>query len=78
MGNNLSAQLDFLLEYEIRSSWWASYIGWDWGKELSGRYFANKVTRKYKRYKRSLEIQKKLQYAGLLHPSAEKTKNNQK
>lgn len=51
--------LDFL-DYEIRSSWWASWIGWDWGQELSGKYFAWKVKRKYARYKHSKMIQMKL------------------
>lgn len=41
------------LDYEIRSSWWASWIGWDWGQKLAGKYFAWKTNRKYARYKRS-------------------------
>lgn len=45
--------LSVLLDYEIRSSWWASWIGWNWGQKLSGSYFAWKVKRKYARYKKS-------------------------
>jgi hypothetical protein len=45
--------LSVFLDYEIRSSWWASCIGWDWGQELSGKYFAWKTSRKYARYKQS-------------------------
>ncbi len=45
--------LSVFLDYEIRSSWWASWIGWNWGQELSGKYFAWKTIRKYARYKQS-------------------------
>ncbi len=41
------------LGYEIRSSWWASWISWNWGQELLGSYFAWKTRRKYARYKQS-------------------------
>lgn len=47
------ADSSFFLDYEIRSSWWASWIGWNWGQELSGKYFAWKTSRKYARYKQS-------------------------
>jgi hypothetical protein len=40
------SSLSVFLDYEIRSSWWASWIGWNWGQELSGSYFAWKVKRK--------------------------------
>ena len=58
LGNNANrmladSSLSVFLDYEIRSSWWASWIGWSWGQELSGRYFAWKVKRKYARYKQS-------------------------
>lgn len=49
----LDDSLRLFLDYEIRSSWWASWIGWNWGQELSGRYMAWKVKRKYARYKLS-------------------------
>lgn len=54
--NNLllaDSSLAVLLDYEIRSSWWASLISWDWGLKLSAKYFAWKVKRKYGRYKQS-------------------------
>lgn len=41
---------DEIIDYEVNSSFWASLIGWKWGQELSGRYFAWKVRRKYERY----------------------------
>ena len=47
------SSLSVFLDYEIRSSWWASWIGWNWGRELSGKYFAWKTSRKYARYKQS-------------------------
>ena len=55
-GNNTllaDSSLSVFLDYEIRSSWWASWIGWNWGQELSGKYFAWKTSRKYARYKQS-------------------------
>lgn len=47
------SSLSVFLDYEIRSSWWASWISWDFGQELSGKYFAWKTSRKYARYKQS-------------------------
>lgn len=47
------SSLSVFLDYEIRSSWLASWIGWNWGQELSGKYFACKTSRKYARYKQS-------------------------
>jgi len=47
------SSLHDFLEYEVRSSWWVSWISWDWLQELSGRYFAWKTRRKYERYKMS-------------------------
>ena len=38
-----------LREYEVKSSWWASFIFWDWGQNLVSAYFAWKVHRKYGR-----------------------------
>ena len=40
---------DFL-DYEIRSSWWASLVWWKWGQDFAARYFAWKTKRKYNRY----------------------------
>lgn len=46
--------------YEIRGSWWASFVSWPWAQEISGRYFAWKVKRKHRRYKQSIIIQQSL------------------
>ena len=54
------SSLSVLLDYEIRSSWWASWIGWNWGQELSGKYFAWKTSRKYARYKQSKMWEKRI------------------
>lgn len=39
-----------ILNYEVRSSWWASWIGWSWGQDLASKYFAWNVRRKHRRY----------------------------
>lgn len=52
--------LSVFLDYEIRSSWWALWISWNWGQELSARYFAWKVTRKYARYRQSKIREKRI------------------
>ena len=39
-----------VLDYEVQSSWWASWVWWSWGRNLAGSYFAWKVKRKYGRY----------------------------
>lgn len=41
------------LDYEIRSSWWASWVGIGWVQQLAGRYFAWKTKRKYVRYRQT-------------------------
>lgn len=48
-----------VLNYEIHSHWLASWIGFEWGQELLGTYFAWKVRRKYNRYLVSLEERKR-------------------
>lgn len=48
------ANMSDILDYEIRSSWWACWIWWDWGQNLAGTYFAWKVNRKYKKYAESI------------------------
>lgn len=58
--NLTDSPLRFFLDYEIRSTWWASWIGWNWGQEISGRYFAWKVKRKYGRYLLSKEMEKRV------------------
>lgn len=39
-----------ILDYEVRSSWWASLVSNYYLQKLSGRYFAWKIKRKYNRY----------------------------
>ncbi len=41
------------LDYEVRSSWWASFVCWDWLASLAATYFVWKVGRKYGRYELS-------------------------
>ncbi len=38
------------LAYEVRASWWADSVPWNWLQTLAARYFAWKVGRKYRRY----------------------------
>ncbi len=49
------------LDYEIRSSWWAKFISFNLGQDLSANYFAWKTRKKYKRYLRSWTIQMELE-----------------
>lgn len=52
--------LQEVLNYEIHSHWLASWIGFEWGQDLMGKYFAWKVRRKYNRYLVSLEERKRV------------------
>ena len=45
--------LNFILDYEIRSSTWAPYISIKWMQKIAGKYFCWKVRRKFKMYKKS-------------------------
>lgn len=38
-----------ILNYEVKSSWWANLVSWRPLQTLAGRYFARKVNRKYNR-----------------------------
>jgi hypothetical protein len=58
--HSLERSIHYFLDYEIRSSWWASWIGWNWLQELSGKYFAWKVRRKYARYEQSKMWQQRI------------------
>jgi hypothetical protein len=49
----LLSDLHTFVEYEVRASWWASWISWDWGQYLVAKYFAWKIKKKYERYKNS-------------------------
>ena len=48
------------LDYDVRGHWLSSWVGFEWGRGLLGRYLAWKVTRKYKRYTWSKNMQLKL------------------
>lgn len=39
-----------LLEYEVKSSWWSSWLSSKVMQEAAARYFAWKVNRKYARF----------------------------
>ena len=45
--------LRVVLDYEIRSSWWAAWIGNDRLRNLAASYFAWKVRRKFARWEQS-------------------------
>lgn len=48
-----------LLDYEVRASWWASWISNDKLQDLTASYFAWKVRRKYARWRASVQNSKK-------------------
>lgn len=52
--------ITFFLDYEIKSSWWASWISWNWAQELSAMYFAWKTKRKYSRYLHSKFLEERI------------------
>jgi hypothetical protein len=54
------------LDYEIRSSWWAELIWFEWGQNLAASYFVWKVKRKYKRYLISRNILEQLKSKNIL------------
>lgn len=45
--------IETALDYELRSSLWASLLSADWLQRIAARYFAGKVRRKHRRYARS-------------------------
>ena len=47
-----------ILDYEIMSSWWASWVGIGVLQTLAGRWFAWKTKRKYKMFEFALERKK--------------------
>jgi len=57
---NTDVDLHTFLDYEIRSSWWAPYVGVGWIQELAAKYFAYKTTRKLARYRKSKVMELKL------------------
>ena len=60
LGDVMCISLSDILEYEIRSGYFAQFVWFEWGQELIGSYFAWKTTRKYSRYMKSLEMQGRL------------------
>ena len=42
-----------ILDYEVRASWWAEWVGITCLQTLASRYFAWKVNRKYARWEAS-------------------------
>lgn len=50
-----------LLDYEIRSSWWACWVSWPWAQALAGKYFAWKVNRKCGRWVASLKAREEVE-----------------
>jgi len=48
------------LLYEIRSSWWASWVSNPFLQDLAGRYFAWKVQRKFGRYQQMIATEERL------------------
>ena len=49
-----------ILQYEVHSHWLASWISNSFLQDLTGKYFAWKVARKYKRYISSIETRKQI------------------
>lgn len=45
-----------ILDYEIRASWWAGWVGITPLQDLAGKYFAWKVRRKYARWVASRDM----------------------
>ena len=56
-------KLDDILDYEIRSSKWASCVSNAFLQKLAGKFFVWKSLRKYKRYKKSIELQQLIKNA---------------
>lgn len=48
------------LDYEVRSHWLVTWIWFDWGQNLMGRYIAWKVLRKYKRYTWTIGMEERI------------------
>ena len=57
---NTDETLRLFVDYEVRSSWWASFIGWTWLQNIAAWYFAAKTHRKWKRWLASTEAAKRL------------------
>lgn len=64
-------ECQIFLEYELaNASWWVSFIFWEWGQRLVGKYFSKKAYRKYCKF---------LQYRKMLEEiQNQKIKTNEK
>ena len=65
-GNDPVIAKKHILLYESHASWWIRYIGFRWMQDLSARYLAWKVNRKFRRYDRSLRHRELLRREGLI------------
>ena len=54
-----------VLDYEVRSSVIAGFVGWNWLQILVGKFYAFRVRRKYKRYYDSKKVEKRMLDSGL-------------
>ncbi len=53
-----------ILNYEVSSSWWAGWIGGDYAQEVTAKYFAWKVNRKFNAYLKSMRYREKHELTG--------------
>lgn len=56
----------FLVQYEIRSAWWLDYFMFNTLQSFWAKYFAQKVERKFKKFKESEKSRQALVKAGYL------------
>lgn len=42
--------LNQALEYEVRGTWWATFITWEWMLRLVAKHLSNKTRKKHGRY----------------------------
>lgn len=60
--NDYQLTQEAILHYEVKSSWWAGKISNPILQQLSAKYFAWKVNRKYKRYSQSENARRTLNW----------------
>ena len=54
--SNMDKLKEYMLDYEIRASWWACYVSWGWARNVAASYFAWKVNRKVNRWRARTRI----------------------
>lgn len=54
-GRKTIISIRYIIDYEIRSSWWAPWISFGPLKEIVSLYFSWKVRRKHRRYASSVD-----------------------